>query len=66
MPGMNGFELSAEIRKDPRFTDTPIIFLTGHTESSYVFKALTTDIQDFIIKPSTSEAILAKVDKYLA
>jgi PleD family two-component response regulator len=65
MPDMDGFEIADIIKADAKFADTPIIFLTGHTSREYVFRALTSGIEDFIIKPSTHDAILSKVDKYL-
>jgi chemosensory pili system protein ChpA (sensor histidine kinase/response regulator) len=65
MPAMDGFELVEHIQHDKRHAKTPIIFLTRHTSPEYMGKALKFNIQDYIIKPPTYDAILAKADKYL-
>jgi PAS domain S-box-containing protein len=55
MPGMNGAELSAEVKKDPRFAHIPIVAQTADVETSGNF-----DMSHFdaiILKPLTKEKL---------
>lgn len=45
----NGFDIANKIRKVD--LDTPIIFLTAHSESTIILKAINNNINGFIVKP---------------
>jgi len=51
MPGMDGFEVTSRIRSDPRFTDLPIIMVTGSTERRDRIRSADAGVSDFISKP---------------
>lgn len=51
MPGMDGFEVCEEIRKDPSISGTPILMLTAETRSEYLKKAFGVGVNDYLRKP---------------
>ena len=65
MPEMDGFELAAAIRTMPEHAKTPIIFLTGNSNRSYITKAMQVGADEFIIKPASHGYLLAKVGGFL-
>ena len=66
MPDMDGFELAEKIRMQQEFKSTPIIFLTGNASRDHIAKAIKVGGDDFLVKPSSAEALLTKAGKYLA
>src|SRR5436305_1929432 len=40
MPGLNGFEVCAQIRKNPTWLDIPIIFLSSADDKEMIVRAL--------------------------
>ena len=65
MPGMDGFEVLEELKKDEETRDIPVIFLTGHTEPDYVQRALDLGAAAYMTKPFTG-TVLAEVEAALA
>ncbi len=51
MPGLNGFETCAEIRKIPEYLYTPIMIVTGLDDYESVNKAFLAGATDFTSKP---------------
>lgn len=51
LPGMDGFEVHARIRKMPGRDRTPIIFLSGHLSTIERLAALADDHTEFVAKP---------------
>lgn len=53
MPGMDGYQATARIRSDPRFTfnKLPIIAMTAHALDSDRAKALDAGLNDYVSKP---------------
>jgi putative two-component system response regulator len=51
MPGMDGFAVARRIRQDPRFTDLPIIMVTGLGGQEDRLRAVEAGVNDFISKP---------------
>jgi len=68
----DGFEMSRELKKDPRFKDTPILMLTSIAERTGMeFKSTAGDpnwlpVEGFMEKPVEPEALLAEVERLLA
>ncbi|MDR0540368.1 MAG: response regulator [Spirochaetaceae bacterium] len=61
MPGMDGFQFLNQIRLDPRYSEMPLIFITGHTSPDFVQKAINAGVNGYIIKPVNAEVLLNKV-----
>lgn len=59
MPGIDGFQLAAEIRKIS--ADIPIIFITAKNMKEDVVKGYKLGADDYITKPFDSEVLLMKV-----
>jgi len=51
MPGIDGIELCARIRKIPGHEKTPIIMLTAMSDRSYIDRAFTAGATDYVTKP---------------
>ncbi len=51
MPRMNGFEVLAEMRADPRLAQTPVIMLTTSKQESDILRAYSDGACSFISKP---------------
>lgn len=61
MPFMDGLELAATIKKTQPWIK--IIILSGHDEFDYAKKAISIGIEDYILKPFTSDDILTSLNK---
>jgi diguanylate cyclase (GGDEF)-like protein/PAS domain S-box-containing protein len=51
MPGSDGFELCAQIRKRPGGAHIPIVMVTGHDDTESIARAYAAGATDFIVKP---------------
>jgi putative nucleotidyltransferase with HDIG domain len=65
MPGMDGFELCAQLKNDPQTKDIPVIFITGRKDSSSVAKGLSLGASDYIGKPLNAVELLARINNHL-
>ena len=62
MPGMDGFELCAKIRKQ---VDCPILFLTAKTEENSLVNGLALGADDYICKPFGVMELRARINAHL-
>ncbi|MEV6193150.1 response regulator [Streptomyces sp. NPDC051920] len=66
MPGMDGFETAANIKRLDRTKDVPIIFLTGtDADAGYAFRGYATGAADYLTKPFDPWVLRAKVSVFL-
>jgi CheY-like chemotaxis protein len=62
MPGMDGFETAAHIKRRERTRDTPIIFLTAiNREPQHAFRGYNAGAVDYLAKPFDPWVLRAKV-----
>jgi DNA-binding response OmpR family regulator/DNA-binding CsgD family transcriptional regulator len=61
MPGMDGFEVARRLRADPRTAATPIIFMTGLTETEHVVAAFAAGGTDYVTKPIRAREVIARI-----
>lgn len=62
LPGMDGFEVAKQIRREPRLSETRIIALTGLSEAKHRVRAQYTGFDGYLVKPATLEEIKASID----
>jgi signal transduction histidine kinase len=65
MPGMNGFELFAELRKRPALQQVPVIFLTAAQDRELLLRAFAAGAVDYVTKPFFPEELLARVNAHI-
>jgi CheY-like chemotaxis protein len=67
MPGMDGFELCASIRKQEALKDSGVIFLTAHSiNPEMAAEAIRHGGNDFLAKPYTHAVLLARVNSQVS
>ncbi len=64
MPNMNGFELTAQIRRDPRFSSLPIIALTTLASAEDIATGKTVGVNEYHIKLD-KERLMVSVHDYI-
>jgi len=65
MPGMDGFSLCRKLKKDPEFSDIPLIFLTSLSQKEDIIEGFNAGGNDYIVKPFNQQELLARVRNHL-
>ena len=65
MPGVDGFQLLEWLRNDDRFNDVPIVILTGRESDEAVKGAFERGANDYVTKPFSPTALVARIDRLL-
>ncbi len=65
LPGRDGLSLCQQLREDPRLAETPILLVTGRSETSDVVSGFAAGADDYIQKPFKPEELRARVDSRL-
>ncbi|MDX1819061.1 MAG: DNA-binding response regulator [Marinobacter sp.] len=65
MPHMDGFETCRRLKENPAFTDVPIIFMTGLSDTEHVVMGLNAGGVDYVTKPINTTELLARMDVHL-
>lgn len=63
MPGVDGFEVMAYLRRFPKLEHTPVVFISSDDQPETVQKARKSGALLFLTKPATIEAIEAVLNK---
>ena len=58
MPGRDGYDICRELKEDPRFSNIPIIFLTGRDRNDDQGRSFQSGGDMFIKKPFSCERLL--------
>ncbi|MFI5315650.1 MAG: response regulator [Myxococcota bacterium] len=66
MPGLNGYELCAAIRRDPNLAHIPVLLLTGTFETYDEQRAREVGASGHIAKPFEAQALVDRVFQLLA
>jgi two-component system, cell cycle response regulator len=61
MPEMDGHQALAALRADAGLEDTPVLFLTGRTNTDDVVEGLALGASDYLRKPCDPDELLARV-----
>jgi two-component system sensor histidine kinase/response regulator len=65
MPGMDGYEVCARFKNDPRLKDIPIIFISALTDALDKIKAFEAGGVDYVTKPFDAGEVGARVQTHL-
>jgi DNA-binding response OmpR family regulator len=66
MPGMDGYEVCREIRRDPEFAALPVIMVTALSLPEERIRGIEAGATDFITKPFNKKELLARIQASLA
>ena len=66
MPSLDGFETCRRLKRLPAISGTPIIFMTGLTETAHIVQGLGAGGVDYVTKPLVLEELFARIDVHLA
>ncbi len=66
MPGKNGYELCAAVKKEPALGGVPVLLLTGTFEPFDEKKAEQAGADSWIAKPFESQALIDRVEELLS
>ena len=61
MPGTSGTSLTVQIREHPRFSEVPVVFLTGDQDPERQMEVLENGADDYILKPVRPRHLIAAV-----
>lgn len=65
MPELDGFGMLEALRADPRFADTPFIFLTALNDRTSMRRGMNLGADDFLNKPFTRDELVEAVNSRL-
>lgn len=70
MPGVDGFQVCQQLKKDPQLSQIPVIMITSFSEkymetSIGVSQGLSLEAEDFVDKPVAPTELLIRVEKWL-
>jgi diguanylate cyclase (GGDEF)-like protein len=61
MPGFSGIELCQVVRNDPRWSDLPVLFLSGHNDAEIVHQVFAVGADDYVQKPIVGPELIARI-----
>jgi pilus assembly protein CpaE len=61
LPDLSGYEVAQRLRRDPRFENIPLIFLTSQADLSNKLKAFEVGADDYLSKPFQPEELVARI-----
>jgi twitching motility two-component system response regulator PilH len=61
MPGQNGFQLTRNITRDPRWSTVPVIMCTSKNQETDKVWGMRQGAHDYMVKPVDQAALLAKI-----
>jgi DNA-binding response OmpR family regulator len=65
LPGGDGVALTERIKSTPDLAAIPVVMLSGEARLETLVRSMKAGAADFIVKPFTREALIAKLGKYL-
>lgn len=65
MPGVNGFQATRRLTRDPKTASIPVIMVTSKNQESDRIWGLRQGARDYITKPPDRNEFLAKIDAIL-
>ena len=65
MPGLDGYDVCAAIKSDPRFTSIPVVFLTSEDDPESVATGCGVGGSDYLSKGMKTDEMLARITAQL-
>jgi signal transduction histidine kinase len=65
MPGLSGFEVCRLIKKQPKYKDIPVIFLTAKNEVEDLVEGFEAGAVDYIVKPFHAKEVIVRVSTHI-
>jgi diguanylate cyclase (GGDEF)-like protein len=65
MPKISGTELCRVVRGDPRWSELPVIFLSGHTDQASVQRMFAAGADDYVGKPFVPAELMMRIENRL-
>ncbi len=65
MPRISGVELCRVIRNDRRWSELPVIFLSGHTDQASVHRVFSAGADDYVGKPFVPAELMMRIESRL-
>ena len=66
MPRMDGYEVAALVRSDPRLRDVPIIMITSRVGEKHRARAIELGVNDYLGKPYQESQLLDAITPLVA
>jgi len=66
MPGLNGFQATRQLTKDPETSDIPVIIVTTKDQETDRVWGLRQGAKDFLTKPISEKTLMEKIGLVLA
>jgi two-component system, chemotaxis family, chemotaxis protein CheY len=63
MPGMEGIELVAAVRADPRLAAMPILMVSAEAQREKILRAARAGVSDYLVKPFTPDMLRASIER---
>jgi twitching motility two-component system response regulator PilH len=64
MPGLNGFQLTRAITRDPKFADVPVIMCTSKNQETDKVWGMRQGARDYVVKPVVADELIAKIKSF--
>src|SRR6266571_8755115 len=65
MPKISGTELCRAVRNDRRWSELPVIFLTGHTDQASIQRVFAAGADDYVGKPFVPAELMMRIESRL-
>jgi len=64
MPGQNGFQLTRNITRDPRWSAVPVIMCTSKNQETDKVWGMRQGARDYIVKPVNTDELVTKIKAF--
>ena len=65
MPGLDGFEVTRELRRNAATSATPVILLTARAQATDIARGMAAGADDYVKKPFDARDLADRVDRLL-
>jgi twitching motility two-component system response regulator PilH len=64
LPGQNGFQLTRQITRDPRWSSVPVIMCTSKSQETDKVWGMRQGARDYIVKPVKGDELVRKIKAF--